>query len=101
MATERQVRRETRTAGLCVALRLLSDYECFLDVQMGMRPCFVERNGERKINQDLPRGCAVWMCSEIYLPGYENPTPTTARLIEIMRRELATIRHFCVEGDAE
>ena len=79
--------------------KILTDFECMLDVEIGRRPCFGEAApgylGAR--NPEVSEECAQRMCGEIYLSYYENPTDAVKERVESLRRQAQLVRNNCAQ----
>ncbi|GIW45329.1 MAG: hypothetical protein KatS3mg077_2611 [Candidatus Binatia bacterium] len=77
-------------------LRLLLDFECMLDVELGVQPCFVATHDARLLrNPRLTAMCFNVMCSEMYLSYYANPTRETRERVSRFRDEVIKVRELC------
>lgn len=77
-------------------LSLLLDFECMLDVELGVQHCFLPtHDAHLRPNPGLTPMCFNVMCSEIFLSYYANPTPETRERVSHFRNEAVKVRELC------
>jgi len=82
-------------------LRLLAEFDCMLDVELGRRKCFWYVDGNERPDRGLSALCFERMCSELYLRNYEEPTDQTRARVSNLRREALRVRKICVQTHLE